>query len=378
MRDLPHDPMRPPPLLLHVFPSFAVGGAQRRMAAVANRLGPAFRHAVIALDGDRTARARLDPALAVAFPEVTLPKRTLLAGPRAAAAALAALRPDLLVTHNWGSIEFALANAWPLRRPLPHVHIEDGFGPEEQGGQLRRRVLLRRLALRRAVVVLPSRTLCAIAERHWRLPARRLRYIPNGIDLARFTPDAAPDPPPWPRDLPVIGTVAALRAEKNLARLLHAFAALRPRRPARLVIVGDGPERAALAALAGALGIAPSVIFAGATEDTPRAYRNFDVFALSSDTEQMPLSVLEAMASALPVAASDVGDVAAMLDAANRPYVVARDAAALTGALAALLADPAGARAIGAANRARAAQEFDQAHMFAAYAALFGMLCSAP
>ncbi len=382
MRELPHDPMTPPPLLLHVFPSFAVGGAQRRMAAVANRLGPAFRHAVIALDGERAARARLDPALAVAFPDVTLPKRTLLAGPRAAAAALAALRPDLLVTHNWGSIEFALANAWPLRRPLPHVHIEDGFGPEEQGGQLRRRVLLRRLALRRAVVVLPSRTLCAIAERHWRLPARRLRYIPNGIDLARFAPpDASPaaiaEPPPWPRDLPVIGTVAALRAEKNLARLIDAFARLPPG-AARLAIVGDGPERAALAALAGARGVSGHVIFAGATEDTPRAYRNFDVFALSSDTEQMPLAVLEAMASALPVAATDVGDVAAMLDAANRPQVVARDAAALAGALAALLADPAAARAIGAANRARAVQEFDQARMFAAYAALFGMLCSAP
>ena len=370
--------MTQPPLLLHVFPSFAVGGAQRRMAAVANRLGPAFRHAVIALDGERAARARLDPALAVAFPEVTLPKGTLLAGPRAAAAALAALRPDLLVTHNWGSIEFALANAWPRRHRRPHVHIEDGFGPEEQAGQLRRRVLLRRLALRRAVVVLPSRTLCAIAEQAWRLPARCLRYIPNGIDLARFTPAAAPEPPPWPRDLPVIGTVAALRAEKNLARLLHAFAAVRARQPARLVIVGDGPERAALAALAEALGLTGHVIFAGATEDTPRAYRNFDVFALSSDTEQMPLSVLEAMACALPVAASDVGDVAAMLDAANRPHVVARDAGALAGALAALLADPAAARAIGAANRARAGQEYDQARMFAAYAALFGRLCSRP
>ena len=104
---------------------------------------------------------------------------------------------------------------------------------------------------------------------------------------------------------------------------------------------------------------------------TASAYRNFDVFALSSDTEQMPLSVLEAMGCALPVAATDVGDVAAMLDDANRRFVVAKDPAALAASLDALLADPAAARALGAANRARAEREFDVATMAAAYEALF-------
>jgi glycosyltransferase involved in cell wall biosynthesis len=170
--------------------------------------------------------------------------------------------------------------------------------------------------------------------------------------------------------VPVIGTVAALRGEKNLARLLEAFALLR--QPARLVIVGDGPQRAALEARALELGIADRTNFTGHLAAPQDAYRDFDLFALSSDTEQMPLTVLEAMASELAVAATNVGDVAAMLAAENRPFVVARDAAALAEAMAALLADPARRQAIGSANRARAERDYDQETMFQAYAALFG------
>jgi glycosyltransferase involved in cell wall biosynthesis len=361
MSPIPHEAS--PPHLLHVFPTFAVGGAQMRLVAIANRFGPRLRHSIVALDGTTTARTLLRPDLAVAFPAIDARKGDTLGNVRRFAAALRALGPDLLVTHNWGAIEWAMANALVGRR---HVHIEDGFGPEEQARQLPRRALTRRLVLRRAMVVLPSRTLWRIATEVWRLPARRVRYIPNGIDLARFRPAA-----PTARDVPVIGTVAGLRAEKNLPRLLRAFAALPA--PARLRIVGDGPERPALAALAAALGMAERVEFTGAMADPAPAYRGFDLFALSSDTEQMPLSVLEAMASGLAVAASDVGDVAAMLAEANRRFVVARDDAALAAALAALLADPTLRRALGTANRARAEAEFDQQAMFAAYAELFGI-----
>ena len=234
--------------------------------------------------------------------------------------------------------------------------------------QLPRRVWTRRLVLRRATVVLPSRRLERIALDIWRLPRRRVRHIPNGVDLSLPLPERAGGGEGAGR-LPVIGTVAALRAEKNLTRLLQAFALLAV--PARLVIVGDGPERAGLEALAGTLGIAGSVHFAGHLAEPQAAYRDFDLFALSSDTEQMPLSVLEAMAAGLAVAATDVGDVASMLAGANRPYVVAQDAASLAGAMAALLADPALRRRIGAANRAEAERNYDQERMFQAYAALF-------
>ena len=366
-------PPAEPPRLLHVFPTFAVGGAQMRFAAVANRLGPRLRHAVIAMDGNLASRGRLDPALGVTFPDIALCKRDTAGSLRCSMAALGKLRPDLLVTYNWGAIEWAMANLLARRR---HVHFEDGFGPEERDRQLPRRVWTRRLVLRRATVVVPSRTLERLARDVWRLPAARVRYVANGIDLGRFAPAPAAEPAPWPRDRPVIGTVTALRPEKNLGRLLDAFALLRRDRPARLVIVGEGPERTALAARAASLGLGEDVMFPGATADTPRAYRGFDVFALSSDTEQMPLSVLEAMASALPVAATDVGDVAGMLAEANRRHVVPADPRALAGALAALLADPAAARALGAANRARAERDFDQETMFATYAALFGAAAS--
>ena len=282
---------------------------------------------------------------------------------------LRALRPDALVTYNWGSLEWAIAN---LSVGLRHIHIEDGFGPEESDRQLPRRVWLRRIVLRRSTVVVPSRNLERIALHTWRLPPRRVHYVANGIDLSRFDRRSdARAPPPWPEQdhSPVIGTVATLRAEKNLRRLLQAFAQLR--RKARLVIVGDGPERPALEALARELGVAAAVQFPGYLPDPQRAYGYFDVFALSSDTEQMPLSVLEAMASGLPVASTDVGDVARMLAPANQPFIVPRDASALANVIDALLEAPALRQNVGAANRARAEQEFDEQAMFERYRALF-------
>jgi len=350
--------------LLHVFSTFAVGGAQVRFCTLAARFGSGWHHDIVAMDGNLACRERLAPGVSVGFPAIDSRKGDTLGNVRRFRRALRALRPDVLVTYNWGTIEWAMANA--LVR-LPHVHIEDGFGREERARQLPRRVFTRRLFLRRATVVLPSRTLERIATTVWRLPRAHVRYLPNGIDLARFA--AALEPA---ADGPVIGTVAALRAEKNLARLLHAFSLLRRDRAARLVIVGDGPERPALEALAGALGIADAVRFAGHMAAPERAYRGFDLFALTSDTEQMPLSVLEAMAASLPVVATDVGDVAAMLAEENRPFVTPPDPAALAGAMARLLDDPALARRLGAANRARAEREFDEAAMVRAYAALFG------
>ena len=168
-----------------------------------------------------------------------------------------------------GSMDWVAANA--LIR-LPHLHTEDGFGPEEQDRQLPRRAWARRLLLRRSDVALPSQTLLRIARDVWRLPARRLHVIPNGIDTARF---AAAEPMDAARLAalgagPVIGTIAALRPEKNIARLIAAFAMLRQAMPARLVIVGDGAERAALDHQAAKLGVAAHVLFAGHSTEAHR------------------------------------------------------------------------------------------------------------
>ncbi len=361
--------MSEPPLILHVFPSFAVGGAQVRFAALANRHGARWRHAVVALDGETGCAARLDPALGVALLAPPAQARRLPRRLLGIHRFLRRHRPALLVTSNWGSIEWAMAR---LALPhLPHLHLEDGFGPEERTMQLRRRVLARRVALRFSQVVLPSLTLRRIALEGWRLPPARMRYIPNGVDLARFHPAEGPAVLDFGGTGPVIGTAAALRPEKNIARLLRAFALLRDSGDAaRLLILGDGPERPRLEALTAQLGLAPCVRFLGHVAEPAATYRAMDLFCLSSDTEQMPFSVLEAMATGLPVVSTDVGDVAKMLPAESRGQVVPAEDAALAGALRTLLRDPVLRGRLGAANRARAEQEFNQEAMFAAHAAL--------
>jgi glycosyltransferase involved in cell wall biosynthesis len=353
----------PPQTLLHVFPTFAVGGAQTRFTAIANHLGSAARHVVVSLDGGLGAREKLHAGLDVTFADAG-PARGAGSDFRRAVRFLRGAKADLLITSNWGAMDWAAASH--LTR-LAHIHTEDGFGPEEQNRQLTRRVLARRLVLRRSKVVLPSRTLLRLATDVWKLPSECLQYIPNGIDIGRF---AGATPIALPGEGPVVGSIAVLRPEKNLARLVRAFARVRAGRAARLVIVGDGMERAALEALTRTLGIDGSVLFAGHRTDAERWLASFDVFALSSDTEQMPLSLLEAMAAGRPAASTDVGDVRDMVAAENAPYIVARDDAALAGAIMALLDKPALAQAVGRANAARAAERFDEAGMLSAWRAL--------
>lgn len=332
-----------------------------RFVALANEFGPAFRHAVVALDGDYSCRCRLSPELSICFPPIVRDSCSIAGRLRRARALLSRLRPDVLVTSNWGTIEWAIANMVPLAR---HIHTEDGFGVEERDRQIPRRVLARRLVLRRSVVVVPSRILQGITRDIWRLPTAQVRYIPNGVDLARFSPA----PSRRSEGVLVIGCVAALRPEKNLARLLHAAERVATTRALRVVIAGEGPERPALQALAARLGL--DVEFLGEIADPAPIYRRFDVFILASDTEQMPLSVLEAMASGLAIVSTDVGDVGAMVAPENRPLVSGRDASALAGSLGKLLEAPEWRFTLGAANRRRAEREFDQQLMFWRYRAL--------
>lgn len=358
------------PLLLHVFSTFAVGGPQVRFAALARLWGDRYRHAILAMDGRYDAWDRLGPGVQAERMSVSVVKGRALSVSNLwrFRGVLRNLRPHALLTSNFGTVEWALANR--LGAGMRHVHMEDGFGPDEaEGRQLPRRVRLRRVAFGpRTEVVVPSRGLHRVAAETWRVPPARLHHIPNGIDTARFAavPDAALIPP---GEGPLIGFVGALRPEKNVARLLAAVARLPADVRARLTIVGEGSERPALERLARELGLATRVRFLGSLDNPERVLGAFDLFALSSDTEQMPLSLLEAMAAGLPAVATDVGDVADMLSPANRPYVTARDPEALASAMAALLRAP-DREAIGRANQAKARSEFDERRMAERYAAL--------
>lgn len=361
------------PLLLHVFSTFATGGPQLRFTMLANHFDGTYRHAVIAMDGNTECRTRLRSGLDIAFPENPLRKRQTLSNLRHIRSLLRALQPDLLLTYNWGAIEWAIANR--LSPMVRQVHLEAGFGKEEADTQFRRRVLCRRWALARCErVIVPSRRLEELARRVWKLAPQCVTYLPNGVDLGRF---AAP-----PRDaIPgftrregelVVGTLAPLRPEKNIGRLLRAFASLGDGIAARLILAGDGVERRALEALAAELGIADRVLFTGGVAPES-VLGTFDVFALSSDTEQMPNALLEAMAASRAVAAVDVGDVRAMVCEENRGFVVPReDPAAFAAAIGRLLREEATRARLGLGNRARADSEFSQERMFDRYARIFG------
>jgi len=359
-------PSAPPITILHVFSTFAVGGPQVRFAKIAAHLGDEFHHAILAMDGDYACRSRLDPRVHVSYPEITFRKGHTAANALRFRRCLRELRPDVMVTNNWGSIEWSVANAVPLTR---HIHIEDGFGPEERDAQIQRRVWMRRVFLRHSTVVVPSLTLRRIATETWKLPAARVKHIPNGIDCAQFDGRSRMVEPPG--NGVVIGTVAALRPEKNISRLLHAFSRVATRRAARLVIVGDGPDLAELRRLAGELGLMAQVEFVGHAERPEEYYGGFDIFALSSDTEQMPLAIIEAMAAGLPIAATDVGDTSAMVADVNRALVTGCDADALANSLQQLVADREKRDRLGAANRKKARRLYDQEEMFGAYSWLF-------
>jgi glycosyltransferase involved in cell wall biosynthesis len=280
--------------------------------------------------------------------------------------------PSVIVTYNWGAIEWAPAS-WAL--PVTHIHVEDGFGPDEAQRQLGRRVWFRRLALAKSyAIVVPSKTLQTIARDTWRLSAHRVCYIPNGIEASAYqaTGEAGAEMRvelDLPSAAPVIGWVGGIRREKNVGRLVRAFAKTSP--DATLVIVGDGPERGIVESEIQTLGIASRVRLIGMRADVQRLMPAFDILALSSDTEQMPMVVLEAMAAGLPVAAVDVGDVRGMVSPENLRFVVERSDAALAGALSGLLASPELRRSIGSANRAHVAQHFPIDRMVASYLALF-------
>jgi len=334
-----------------------------RIAQILNHLGRGCTHTIVALDGDFSARSRVNPNVLVN--EVVCDRTPNVIGMVTRLRALMNKhRPNLVLTYNWGALDGLMAALVPPH--IPAVHTEDGFGIEEALTQKKRRVLLRRLLLPHASrIIAPSHVLLKIMLNIWRLPQNKTLYIANGIDIDLFRPNAARRT----GDAIIVGTAAQLRPEKRLDVLLKAFAAVSGGRNVRLHIAGDGSEMANLRRQAEELGISPRVSFLGRVDNMPCFYRSLDIFALTSSTEQMPYSLLEATATGLPVLSTDVGDVREMVSPGNHPFVVHEDG--LAKALVSIIEGAHLRETIGASNRVWCCERYELSGMLRTYQSLY-------
>jgi glycosyltransferase involved in cell wall biosynthesis len=372
--------MTPPPAgrpsILHCHSTFQPGGKEVRSVRLMNAFGSRLAHTIVSAEPEAMgARALIDRSVKVHFP-TDFPALAGFPSPGRLAALAQALKGyDLICTYNWGAMDVVMAHtvfasSFGL---APLVHHEDGFNEDEALRLKRRRNLYRQAALKGAArVIVPSTGLERIARDVWHQPPTKVERIPNGIDTAAFAAK------PKPEALRVIkrkgegwvGTLAGLRAVKQLPQLVQAMTHLPEEW--HLVILGEGPEREVIRAAAEAREISHRVHLPGALADPAQVIGLFDIFALSSASEQFPLSVVEAMAASLPVAAPDVGDVRQMVAEPNRGFIaVPGDPDALGTMLAELAADPALRARLGAANREKARAEYDIAAMVARYHAVY-------
>jgi L-malate glycosyltransferase len=357
--------------ILHCHSTFSLGGKEARAVRLMNAFGGVARHTILSAVPDALgAREAIDKEIRVEFPDnaPSLEGKPSFARYRQMAGYMQ--RFDLILTYNWGAMDAVMTRRMFYKDVPPLVHHEDGFNADESEGLKAKRNWFRRLGLPAAhALVVPSQTLEQIALNVWKQPRERVHRISNGIAVAAYgrgTKSAIPGLTKQRGDV-IIGTLAGLRAVKNLPMLVRAVAAIPG---ARLVIVGEGPDRDAIISEANRVGFAHRLVLPGFMPDPYRYIGHFDIFALSSHSEQFPISLVEAMAAGLPVAATDVGDVRNMVASENERFVV-RGEIALRDALRVLVSDPALRQALGRANRAKALADYGEAAMIASYAELY-------
>ncbi len=364
------------PHILHLHSTFSPGGAEVRTVRLMNAFGNRARHTIVSSETDnygateriaKSVKFQLDHE----FPSL---KGAPLPG-RLQKIAKAMKGYDLVCTYNWGAMDAVMAHTLfkDVHGLPPLVHHEDGFDETELGRRKRRRTWYRRIALGKAAgLVVPSEKLEEIALVEWQQPLGRVKRIPNGINTKAFAMRPKKDALRLikrPGEL-WVGTLAGLRTIKNLPRLVRVFAQLPE--DWQLVILGQGEARAAIEAEADRLAINHRVHMPGAVADPARVIGLFDIFALSSDSEQFPLSVVEAMAAGLPVVAPDVGDIAEMVSDMNAEVITsAGDEDALAAALGRLAASKELRAELGEANRMKAVAHFDEAKMIDTYRRLY-------
>jgi glycosyltransferase involved in cell wall biosynthesis len=332
--------------------SLLAGGAERVAVEVACGLDRArFEPHVLVTRGDGPLRDLLDAA---GVPVTILGRDDALdLVPWRQAHRHLVRNADLLHSHKFGSNAWGALLSRTARVPLV-VH-EHNFS---EVASRSRRFIDRRWIASRAGRVLCVSDSVADVERACGVPERLIEVVPNGVHL-----NAA-----WPRGASraelgiegrsfTVGIVGRLRPEKAHEVLLEAIGELaRSGRDVRLCIVGDGPRRADLQLLAGKLGIASRVSWAGERRDAATLASAFDVAVVCSHWEGLPLAALEAMAAGVPLVATAVGGLPDLLRDDAGTLVKPADPSALSDAIRRLLDDPSARDRIASAGRERVAE----------------------
>lgn len=345
------------------------GGAERVVVTLARGLAEAGVEVGVA-----AARGELDAELGdlprFAFGEHGRSPLGLAAGAVAVARGTRALRADVVHAHNIRASAFAQAGARLARpaHPPPVLSTFHGVDPGEDARAAR--ILARSAAIS-----------CVSGDLAARLAATGAALSPVHVVGNAVAPAptltaadlAAIDAELGLAGAPVVAAVCRLVPAKALHRLLEAMPAVRVAVPsARLVIVGDGPERAALEGLASRAGLDGAVVFTGLRRDARRILGRAQVLAVSSASEGQPLAALEALAAGVPVVSTPVSGMRDLLD--GGAGIVVDGPEGLADGLIAVLRDPDGAQRMGAAGRAAAAEHHSAAAMLAAYRALYAGL----
>jgi sugar transferase (PEP-CTERM/EpsH1 system associated) len=294
------------------------------------------------------------------------------------------LRPTILHTYNLAAIEYAFTAT--LAGVPVRIHAEHGRDASDPEGKNRKHNLLRRWLVPFIDCYIPvSGDLQRWLKNAVGVPDAKNLLINNGVDTERFKKDSSQKNSSalWdvPQDGFVIGTVGRIQDVKNHAGLIDAFIELQARLPEqkarlRLAIVGDGPLRKTIEEKIASAGIENVVWLPGARTDIADIMQTFSVFALSSIAEGTPVTILEAMSIGLPVVATHVGGIPALVvDHATGILVPPNDADALASALVTYIEQPAIAKQHGAAGRERIERQYSVTAMLAAYTALYDRLC---
>jgi len=357
--------------IVHVLSSYGVGGQER--VALDLAIGQRARgHRVGVLSLSPPPDGAMADELDSAGAEVgRVPKQGRGIDPTLVfrlARELRARRADVVHTHNPLPLVYGIPAARMIGATA--IHTKHGKNPSGRGNLLLRRAVGH---LAHAFVAVSDTTAAQAREKH-EIPERKLHVIPNGIRLDRYVPDsearAATRVELGLGDAWVVGTVGRLDSYKNQALLVRAMAPLLSAR-ARLVIVGEGDARPEVEAAIKELPDPRWVVMTGRRMDVPRLIHAFDVFALSSKTEGLPLVIPEAMAASLPIVSTAVGGIPDVIDEGETGLLVPVDQTAFTAALVTLETNRERAREMGARGRVIALERYSHDRMVDDYLALY-------